>query len=892
MWGLNVLMSRLRAMLRSDAVRDEIDEELQFHIDMRTQANIERGMSPDEAERDARDRFGRTIHIKELSWDVRGGGWLETLWQDVRYGARMLRRQPGFSFVAVLTLAMGIGANTAIFSVVNGVILKSLNFPNPERLVALSETSKEAPVMAVAYPNYLDWRAQQTVFENLAARMPAGGVLTGDGEPERVTGRFVTASFFPTLGIQPRLGRFFTEEEDRPTAERVMVLSYGLWQRRFGGDPLVIGRPLQFNSESWTVIGVMTAEFDFYGQSNPNNDFFIPLGRLADQEYMGDRHSHTVFVTARMKQGVEMKQARAEMSAIATRLSAQYPASNSGNGVALRSFLDDYVGDVRPALSMLTMAVALVLLIACANVANLLLARATTRRKEVALRMALGAGRWRIVRQLLTESLLLALAGGVLGLLLGAWGVDLLIKLNPEGLPRLENISLDGRAVGFTLLATLLTGIVFGLVPALQTSKADFNEALKEGSRRSAGGAGGRLLRAALVAGQLALSLVLLIGAGLLVKSFWRLIQVDPGYDAHNVLTLRLRLPDAKYREAVQAVTFLKEVSRRVEALPGVQQVSVSTGFPLGRASDNGYWVEGETEPRRPGEWSTASMQSVSEGYHRTLRIALLAGRYFSERETADSPSVVIVDEDFVRRHLPNGSPADAIGKRLRFGGEGEPWREIVGVVRHVRQNGLDEEGRPGIYRPWMQMNPKWLADYARAMDLVVKTSDEPTRLIAAIRREVQAVDKDQPLGNVSTLEALVAQSVAPRRFSLLLLGVFASVALLLGAVGLYGVLSYVVTQRTREIGIRMALGAQKSDVLRLIIRYGMTLAVIGVGAGLVGAFALTRLMKSLLFGVSASDPLTFILIALLLLVVALLASYLPARRATKVDPLIALRYE
>jgi predicted permease len=892
MWWLNILMARLRAMWHSGAVRHEIDEELQFHIEMRTQENIERGMSPDEAERDALARFGRTARIKELSWDVRGGGWLETLWQDVRYGARMLRKQPSFTLVAVLTLALGIGVNTAIFSVVNGVLLKPLSFPAPERLVALSETSKEVPLMAVAYPNYLDWRAQQTVFENMAARMPAGGVMTGDGEPERVTGRFVTASFFPTLGVQPRLGRFFTEEEDRPTAERVIVLSYGLWQRRFGADPKVIGRPLRFNSESWMVVGVMPAEFEFYGQTNPNNDFFIPLGRLSDQEFMGDRHSHTVFVTARMKPGVEMEQARAEMSAIAGRLSAQYPASNSGNGIALRSVLDDYVGDVRPALSMLTMAVALVLLIACANVANLLLARATTRRKEVALRMALGAGRWRIVRQLLTESLLLAIAGGMLGLLLGAWGLELLIKLNPEGLPRLENISLDGRALGFTLLVTLLTGIVFGLVPALQTSKADFNEALKEGSLRSAGGAGGRWLRGTLVVGQLALSLMLLIGAGLLVKSFWRLLRVDPGYDARNVLTMRLRLPDAKYREATQAMAFLREVSRRVEELPGVQQVSVTTGFPLGRASDNGYWVEGEPEPRQPGEWSTASMQSVSEGYHQTLGIALLAGRHFSERDTVDSPSVVIVDEDFVRRHLPNGSPVDALGKRLRFGGEGEPWREIVGVVRHVRQNGLDEEGRTGIYRPWTQMNPKWLADFTRAMDLIVKTTDDPTKFIAPIRREVQGVDKDQPLGNVSTLEALVAQSVAPRRFSLLLLGVFASVALLLGAIGLYGVLSYVVTQRTREIGIRMALGAQKSDVLRLIIRYGMMLAVIGVGAGLVGAFALTRLMKSLLFGVSASDPVTYILIALLLLGVALLACYLPARRATKVDPLIALRYE
>lgn len=564
----------------------------------------------------------------------------------------------------------------------------------------------------------------------------------------------------------------------------------------------------------------------------------------------------------------------------------------NGNGVRLRPFLDDYVGEAQPALLMLMSAVGVVLLIACANVANLLLARAASRQKEIALRMALGAGRWRIVRQLVTECLLLAAAGGTFGLLLGVWGVGGLIHFATEVLPRMENISVDSTALAFTLTVTLVTGIVFGLAPALQTSKTEVNDALREGSLRSSGGAGGRRLRAALVVTEVALALVLLAGGGLLVKSFWRLMQVEPGFDPRNVLTLRLRLPDAKYREAAEIGAFLREVARRVEALPGVQQVSLATGFPFGRAGENGYWIEGQPEPRQSGDWSLAFTQSVSESYHRVLGIALLSGRYFTERDTAHSPPVVIVDDDFVRRHFPGGSPADALGHRLRFGGEGEPWREIVGVVRHVRQTGLDEEGRPGIYRPWTQINPRWAADYTRAMDLIVKTSVEPTGLVAPIRGEVQAVDKDQPLGNVRTLEALVAESVAPRRFSLLLAGVFAGVALLLGSVGLYGVLSYVVTQRAREIGIRMALGAQRGDVLRLIISQGMRLVLTGVAAGMAAALALTRLMSSLLFGVSATDPLTFILIALLLLVVALVACYLPARRATRVDPLIALRYE
>ena len=814
------------------------------------------------------------------------------LLHDMRYGVRMLLKKPGFTLVAVATLALGIGANTAIFSVVNAVLLKSLPYPEPERLVALSETSKEVPVMSVSYPNYLDWRAQQTIFDNLAARMPAGGVLTGGGEPERVTGRLVTASFFATLGVQPQIGRFFNEEEDRPGTERVIVLSHGLWQRRFGGDPSLIGKAIQYNGESWTVIGVMPAGFDFYGSGNANNDFFTPLGRLADQEYMRDRHSHPIFVTARMKRGVSHERARAEMKELAARLAQQYPASNTGRGVEVRSLLDDYIGDVRPALLVISAAVALVLLIACVNVANLLLARAATRRREIAVRMALGAGRWRVMRQLLTESVMLAVAGGALGLLLAVWGVDLLVRFNPDGLPRLDEITIDPRVLGFTLLVTLLTGIIFGLAPALQTSKVNFHDALKDGNRQSSGSAGGQRLRGALVIAEVALSLMLLVGAGLLLRSFQQLMKVDAGFDAQGVLTLRLRLPDAKYREAAQTTSFLKEVMRRVATLPGVEGVSVTTGFPLGRGGENGYWIEGQPEPRQPGDWPVAVTQSVSEDYHQTLGIALLTGRQFTKQDTADAPPVVMVDEDFVRRHFPNGQPSGVIGQRLRFGGDGEPWREVVGVVRHVRHFGLDEEGRAGIYRPWTQINPKWLADFTRAMDLVVKTSAEPIGLVPAIKREVQAVDKDQPLANVRTLESLVIQSIAPRRFSLVLLGIFALLALLLGAIGLYGVMSYAVTQRTREIGIRTALGAQQSDVLKLVVGRGMKLALVGVGVGLAGSFALTRVMSSLLFGVSTTDPATFAAVTLLLTSVALVACYIPARRATKVDPMIALRYE
>jgi putative ABC transport system permease protein len=815
---------------------------------------------------------------------------MQGLWHDLRHGLRTLVKKPGFTLVAVITLALGIGANTAIFSVVNAVLLRPLPYPNAERLVAVSENSLEAPDISVAYPDYLDWRAQQSMFEEMSARMPTGGVITGANEPERVIGRLVTPSFFSTLGVQPMLGHAFTEAENKPGAPLVIVISHGLWQRQFGGATDVIGRSITYNGEPWTVIGVMPSWFDFYGRTNINNDVFTPLGRLNNLEFMQDRSSHTVRVTARLKPGVSIGQARSELSALSARLATQYPASNTGVGATTRSFLDDYVGDSRQSLRVISAAVAFMLLIACTNVANLMLARVATRRREIALRLALGASRWRIARQLLTESLLLALIGGAFGVLLATWGVNLLLKLNVGELSRMDEVSIDGRAVGFTVLITLIVAVLSGLFPALQNSRFGLNEALKEGDRVSSAGSGGRLRRS-LVAAEVALALMLSIGAGLTVRSFARLISVEPGFDPRNVLTFRMRLPDAKYKEASQTVAFCREAMSRVSGLPGVERVAVATGFPLGHAWDNGYLVEGQPEPL-PGRGPLAFRQDVSEDYHNALKIPLLEGRLFNAEDTENSPLVVIVDQEFVARSFPNQPAREVLGKRLRFGGDSEGWREIVGVVGHVKQSGLNEESRAQIYRPWTQITPRWKADFTRATDMIVKTSVDPVGLVGAIKREIRVIDKDQPIAQVQTLDDKLSESIAPQRFTLLLLGIFALIALSLASAGIYGVMSYAVTQRTHEIGVRMALGARQLDVLKLMVRQGMSLVVIGVGLGLAGAFATTRLMTTLLFDVTAKDPVTFVVVTVVLTIVALVACYLPARRATKVDPLVALRYE
>jgi putative ABC transport system permease protein len=813
---------------------------------------------------------------------------MNTFGQDVRYGLRMLWKSPGFTLVTVLALALGIGANTAIFSVVNTVLLRPLPFPNGERIVFMGEWSQQIPEMSVSYPNFADWRDQNTVFEQIAAFRNSNYVLTGVGEPERLDGRQVSAAFFPVLGVSPALGRNFSPQEDKPGGNPVALISHGFWQRRLGSDPTVVNKPLLLNGENYTVIGVLPQTFEWQSPV----DVFVPVGLHADR-FM-DRDSHPgMYVLGLLKPGVSVEQSRTEMKAIAARLAEQYPKTNAGNSVALQSLQDQAVQDIRPALLILLAAVGFVLLIACANVANLLLARAASRSKEIAIRTALGAGRMRIIRQLLTESLLLSLLGGLLGLLFAMWGIDALLSAIPDDVPRLlvAHIGLNGRVLAFTLGISVLTGLLFGLAPALQASKSNLNESLKEGGRSGSAGGSHQRVRNVLVVIEVGVSLLLLVGAGLLIQSFMRLQQTDLGFDPANVLTLRVPLPEARYKENAQVANFWEELEKRVSALPGVESVGITRGLPMNGGIESGITVEGQ-EVVDKKDITIAVNLFTSAKYFNTMNIPLLSGRYFTEQDTKDSQPVVLIDEMLATRFFPNTDP---VGKRLKMGTADNqaPWMQIVGVLKHVKHYSPNEKPRVEIFTPYKQVNPQFFAAATRSMWLAVKTHlADPTSLTAAIRNEVQQIDKDQPISNVDTMENIVAATVAPQKFATWLLGLFAAVAMLLAAIGIYGVMAYSVTQRTHEIGIRMALGAGQRDVLRMVVGQGMKLALIGVACGLAGAFAATRLMTSLLFGVSATDPLTYGGVAVLLAAVALFACLIPARKATKVDPMIALRYE
>ncbi len=883
------------AVLRLAPEREiEIVEELALHLEAAYEDALVTGLSEAEAEARAVQSYDWRLLECELSLaeqpgakralqpslefiERKGGMRMEPLLQDLRFGARMLLKKPGFTLIAALTLALGVGANTAIFSVINAALLGSLPYKEADRVVIVWTTSVSKGIeFEMAPSEYFDFRDRNGVFAQMAASQKTTLNLTGAEETLALEGRMATASLFPLLGVAPLVGRAFTPEEDRANA-RVAVLSYNLWQSRFAGEREIVGREITLNGHAYTVIGVMPAEFQFPPPLGGRQfgEVWIPRALETDR----DSTSHDLLTVARLKGGVTLQQAQAEMDGITRQHAQENPRNNSDSGATLRPIQEQIGRKLRPSLLVLAGAVGFVLLIACANVANLLLARAASRQKEIAVRLALGASRFRIVRQLLVESLLLSGLGSGGGLLLAMWIGQAIRTLGATQIPRAEQISIDSRVLAFTLLLSFVTSLIFGLAPAWQAARANLNEALKEGARSAQAGSRQRM-RNALIVAEVALSLILLVGAGLLIKSFWRLQQVEPGFDPRNLLSVEITLPSAKYGEREQSVAFYQQMLERVKSLPGVQAAAIVNHPPFsGRRTNNSFHIEGRPESANPSDRPRADYRTISPDYFQTMKIPILRGRVFTERDAADAPNVAIISRTCAELYWPD---EDSLGRRIKVMGN---WMTVVGVVGDVKQSGLDFAAAPHIYVPTWQT--PWLR-----VGLLARTAAEPLSFAPALRRQIQAVDRDQPIYNIHTMEDLINESVSLRRLNMLLLGAFAFIALALAAVGIYGVIAYAVTQRTQEIGIRMALGAQKRDVLKLVLLQGLLLTLAGVAVGLLASFGLTRLMTKLLYEVSATDPLTFIVIAFLLIAVALLACWFPARRATKVDPLTALRHD
>jgi predicted permease len=885
---LNKLKTKLRAMLRKSEMERELDDELRYHIEQQTEQNIRLGMNPEEARQAAMKTFGGVEQAKEQSRDSRGVRWIEDLWQDLRYGARMLARRPGFTVAAVITLALGIGANTAIFSVAFAVMWRPLPYQRPEELVMVWQrmTWEKMPQPSMnATGVFFAWREQKDVFSDVAAFEDASisirsrYFLTGGNEPERIMGALVSGNLFSMLGVNAALGRTFTIEDEQPGRGQIVILSDAFWRRRFGADPYVIGKTIRLSDKTFTIIGVAPPEFKL---SYPNaTDLWAPL-TFGPRE-RADMDGATFKVMARLKPGVTIAQARESMTRLTQRLTAPYVKSVQDLHIQLDPLHEYHFGETRKPLLLLLAAVAAVLVIACVNVANLSLARALDRGREVALRAAMGANHGRLIRQMLTESLMLAALGGVVGVLLAFWGRDLLVGLMPNAVPRSGDVKIDAWALGFTALLSISAGVISGLAPAIHASKPDLNEALKGGVRSATAQSRARRWRDGLVVAETALSLLLLAGAGLMIRSLWRLNHVDLGFDPKNVLTMHFTIPEYKVgpmtRDTWPAIlaqekAFIERVIGRIKATPGIISAAAGSSIPMrGPDAFCGFDIAG----KRRGGYG-ANCRNVSNDYFRTMGVRLVKGRTFTEQDTSQSGNVVIVTEELAKKFFPNEEP---LGQRLDPSG----WNaEIIGVIADVRHKSPNQPLKPAYYAPLSQSTG------FRPISLVIRMAGDPSQLGPAVRNAVWAEDKDLPLEEVATMEQITANALSDSRFISVTLGVFALIALLLGATGIYGVISYSVAERTREIGVRMALGAQRPDVLRLVLAQGMKLALIGVALGLIASFGLTRLMKSLLFEVSATDPLTFTAISILLVFVAALACWIPARRATKVDPLIALR--
>lgn len=810
---------------------------------------------------------------------------MTTFVQDIRYGIRTLRKNPGFTAVAVLTLALGIGANTAIFSVVNSVLLRPIPVKDPNQIVVVSQRMPNHQSNIFTTPAFVEWKQQDGLSSRMAAYIPVGNLnLTGTQQPERLHGARISANFFSVLGVSPILGRNFSEEEDRPSGGNVVILSYDLWQQRFNREETILGKILALDGADYTVIGVMGPNFDLFGNKE---QVWIPMQLAASDSSRAARNVHWLVALARLDPGVTKSQAQIQLDAIASRLHQQNPDDDAGFGADLYTLREWNTGSIQPALLVLLGCVGFVLLIACANIANLLLARGAARRREIAVRIAIGAGRARIVRQLLTESLLLAILGGSLALLVAYGGLQILIHMNPASIPNVAEIAMDRGIFLFTLVISLLGGALFGLAPAIQASRVDSNSWLKEGARGSSGKFGAH--RAVLVVAQIGMALMLLIGAGLLLKNLWLLRGVDPGFEIADVLTFRVSVPQANF-SVPQIPLFYKQILEKVRALPGVSSSAIVRDLPMGGVDPSmPVQVEGHPPENLGGEAIVTRFRTISPNYFHTLGIALLSGREFQERDAADAEPVAIISQSLALQYWPKESP---LGKRILPNLPGARWCTVVGVVADVRHWSTDIPLEPTAYYPYTQVPAGFITLLESSMAIAVRTTVPPTSLTNSIREAVRSVSPDAPIFGVQTLEQLFKDSGSLRRFNLSLLGIFAALALALASIGIYGVVAYAVSQRTREIGIRLAYGAQPRDVLRMILLQSTGLIIFGVIAGIIGAAALARIMESLLVGVNSRDPFTFVAVAMVVTIAALAASYIPARRAMKVDPIIALRCE
>jgi predicted permease len=889
---LRAWLLRCAGLFRNEQGGNEFSEELEAHLQMHVEDNLRSGMNPQEARRQALIKLGGVQQVKEKYSERRSLPLLEMLWSDIRFGARVLWKSRGFTIVAIVTLALGIGGNTAIFSIVSGVLLHPLPFPQPEQLVALHESKPNFNQGSISYPNFLDWQKDNRTFSAIAVARGYAFSLTGKGEAEQVNAEFVSGSFFPLLGVNPILGRTFVPAEEQAGAAPVALISEGLWRRKFSSSPNVLGQNITLDGRDFTIVGVIPASFHLRLPSFRDRDVYAPIRQWNNSILMNRDAGLGFHGIGRLKPGVTLAQAQADMDEVTRNLAVAFPGADKGIGASIVPLKEQMVGDVRPFLLVLLAAVGFVLLLACVNVASLLLARSAGRRREFAVRTALGASRRRIVCQLLTESLLLGIASGGVGLLLAVWGTHAALGLVPVALPRIDEIGLDFRVLAFATALSLLSGTLFGLVPAWKTSQADPQTALKEGGR-GATGAHNRA-QSAFVVAEMAVALVLLIGAGLMVRSLARLANVDPGFNPRNVVNFGLSFPPSmSHATPDQTRAAIRNLDDKLNSTAGVTAVSQVWGaLPMGSDDEQLFWLDGHTKPANESGMSWAVDYIVEPDYLKVMQIALKRGRFFTPQDDEHSPLVAVVDEVFARKFFPGQDP---IGKRIVMN-TSERRLEIIGVVDHVKQWGLDLDDtqslRAQFYIPCMQMPDDFTAMMSGGTGVVVRYTGNLAPAFDAIRRTSHQMSSQQVIYADQTMESIIADSIAQRRFAMILLGAFAVMALVLASVGIYGVIAYVVGQRTQEIGIRIALGAQRKDVLGLMLWQGTRLALLGVAIGIAGAFALTRLMTDLLYGVAATDPATFAGLALLLIVVAMAACYLPARRAMRVDPVAALRCE